>query len=175
MHAACTKPRRFLGASFLTVLLLTYLSWSGCNSLPAPLFRSRAPVDRAAQEDDIRETVFRYRMDRTKADGPFFLRIDGKDPTDTFMERFKNSTKIVKKATESYFKMDPPPGWVRDRSTDLQGMSFSVGSISWLSPLRVEVSGGMHCGALCGDRGTYLLQNKEGHWVVIEYKVQVIL
>ena len=142
-----------------------------CPSLPAPPFASRSPIDRAIQEDDIRESVFRYRMDNPHRDGPFFLSINGKDPSDTFMARFANADRKVKKTSQSYFKKDPFPGWLRDRSTDEQGVSFSVGAISWLSPERVEVGGDMYCGGLCADAGKYRLEKKQGRWVVVEYKV----
>jgi|SRR5579864_2340899 len=132
----------------------------------------RSPANRAIQEDDIRESVFRYRMDVPHRDGPFFLSIDGKDPSDTFMARFANADRKVKKASQSYFRKDPPPGWLRDRSTDEQGVSFSVGTISWLSLDRVEVRGGMYCGGLCADWGIYRLKKKSGRWAVEDYKVE---
>jgi hypothetical protein len=134
----------------------------------------RSPADRAMQEDEIRESVFRYRMDLRHRDGPFFLSIDGKDPNDTFMTRFANADRKVKKESQAYFKKDPPPGWLRDRSTDEQGVAFSVGAISWLSLNRVEVRGGMYCGGLCADWGIYRLKKKNGRWAVEDYKVEAV-
>lgn len=138
---------------FLAVFALTCLFCAGCDSIPINLSFLRSPADRAIQEDDIRESVFRYRRDHPHRKGPFFLSIDGKDPSDTFMARFANVDRKVKKASQSYFKEDPPPGRLCDRSTDEQGVSFSVGAISWLSLNRVEVGGGMYCGGLCADGG----------------------
>jgi len=66
----------------------------------------------------------------------------------------------VKKASQSYFKKEPFPGWLRDRSTDEQGVSFSVGPISWISPDQVGVRGGMYRGGLCADAGNYWLQKQ---------------
>jgi hypothetical protein len=132
----------------------------------------RSPADRAIQEDDIRESVFRYRMGYPKRNCPFFLSIDGKDPSDAFMRRFAALGRTVKKESESYFKKDQSNRWLRDRSTGEEGVAFSVGPISWLSSDRVEVSGGMYCGILCADGGVYRLKKKEGHWVVDEYKEQ---
>ena len=132
----------------------------------------RSPADRAIQEDDIRESIFRYRMNYPHRDGPFFLNIDGKDPSDTFMARFANVDRKVKKASQSYFRKDPSSGWLRDRSTDEQGVWFSVGAISWLSLDRVEVRGGMYCGGLCADWGVYRLKKKNGRWAVEDYKVE---
>lgn len=82
------------------------------------------------------------------------------------MSRFANADRKVKKASQSYFKEDQ----LRDRSTDEHGVWFSVGAISWLSLDRVEASGGMYCGSLCADGGTYRLRKKDGRWVVDGYK-----
>lgn len=169
-----TEPKAFSYTRFSTVLALVCAFSVGCPSTPPPFLFSRSPIDRSIQEDDIRESVVRYRIAVLKSNGPFFLSINGNDPSDTFLKRFAASGKTVKKASESYFKKDPFPGWLRDRSTDEKGMTFSVGSISWLSPDRVEVSGGMYCGGLCADGGIYGLKKKEGHWVVEGYKVQMV-
>ena len=171
-HAA--ERQAFLYARNSTILALACLISVGCASTAPPYFFSRSPSDRPIQEDDIRESVLRYRLNPSKSNGPFFLSINGHDPSDAFMRRFADSGRIVKKASESYFKKDPFPGWLRDRSTDEKGMSLWVGPINWLSSDRVEVRGGMYCGGLCADAGIYRLKKKEGHWVVVEYKVQMI-
>jgi hypothetical protein len=125
------------------------------------------------QEDDIREAVFRYRINQ-RPGGLFFLGIEGKDPGDAFMARFASVDQKVGKISQSYFKLDPPPGWLRDRSTDQQGVLFSVGHIRWLSPHRVEVRGGMYCGGLCADAGVYRLEKKEHGWIVVAYDVEMV-
>lgn len=142
--------------------------------LAAPMERFlsflRAPADHAIQEDNIRESVFRYRLEHAQGNGPFFLSIDGKDPSDTFMARFAALNKAVKKESNSYVKKEVLG--LRDRSTDEHGVSFSVGPISWLSTDRVEVTGGTYCGSLCADGGIYRLTKKNGHWMVVEYEEQ---
>ena len=130
----------------------------------------RSPADRAIQEDAIRESVFRYRMDVPHRDLAFFLNIDGKDPSDTFMARFDKADRKVKKASQSYFKRDPSGLWLRDRTTGEPGVELSVSTINWLSVYRVEVSGGMYCGGLCADGGIYRLSKKGGRWVVESYE-----
>lgn len=159
---------------FPTMLAIVCLFCAGCDSIPSSLSFLRSPADRAIQEDDIRESVFRYRMDHPHRDGPFFLSIDGKDPSDTFMARFANADRKVKKASQSYFKSTLPRTGLRDRSTDEHGVWFSVGAISWLSLDRVEASGGMYCGSLCADGGIYRLRKKNGHWVVESYEVHIV-
>ena len=32
----------------------------------------------------------------------------------------------------------------------------------------------MYCGGLCADAGKYRLEKKQGRWVVVEYKVEMI-
>src|SRR5208282_4858605 len=171
-------PRRsqaWLHGRLLPVFLaLTCVICGGCASIPQPLLSPRSPVDRPIQEDDIRESVFRYRMDLPKRNCPFFLSIDGKDPNDAFMRRFAALKTPVKKGSGSYFKKEPFPGWLLDRSNNERAISFSVGTISWMSLDRVEVRGGMYCGGLCADAGIYELRKKNGRWVVEEYKVEMV-
>jgi hypothetical protein len=157
---------------FLVVVTLVYLLCAGCASIPKSLSFSRSPADRAIQEDNIRESVFRYRIEQVKGNGPFFLSIDGKDPSDAFMARFATLKKKIKKASGSYIKKELLE--LRDRETDEKAISYSVGSISWMSLDRVEVRGGMYCGGLCADGGIYRLTKKDGRWVVESYEVQVV-
>ncbi len=174
MARCAAKPQAFLYARFSTILILACLFYVGCASIPPPFFLSRSPADRAIEEDDIRESVFRYRIEGAKSKGPFFLSINGKDPSETFMARFATSNKIVKKVSGSYFNKDAFPGWLRDRSTDQQGVSFSVGSVSWPSTDRVEVRGRMYCGGLCADAGIYRLRKMKGLWVEDQYEIQMV-
>ncbi len=147
---------------------------AGCSSvLPAHLF-SRVPADRINQEDDIREAVFRYRIELMQDSGIFFLSIDGKDPSDSFMTRFADLKSGVKKDSGSYVKKEPFPGWLRDRSTDEKAVSFFVDDISWISLDRVEVRGGKYCGGLCADAGIYRVVKRNDHWVVESYEVRVV-
>jgi hypothetical protein len=81
--------------------------------------------------------------------------------------------RIVKKASQSYVEEHPVPS-LRDRKSNQPGMSFSVGAITWLSPERVEVQGGMYCGGLCADAGEYSLEKRQGRWVVVKYKIEMV-
>ena len=169
------NPQRRCSLKRLSLLLAAaFTLYLGCASAPDSILAWRSPVDRSLQEDDIRESIIRYRMERLKGGGPVFLSIGDKDPSDSFMARFAGSKNKVKKASQSYFKKDPFPGWLRDRSTDEQGISFSVSSINWLSTDRVEARGGMYCGGLCADAGTYRVEKKRGRWVVVDYKVEMV-
>jgi len=167
------KPHGWLNDRRLSAFVaLTCLFCGGCGSTPWQCFFSRSPADRAIQEDDIRESVFRYRIEHLNGNGTIFLTIDDKDSSDAFMARFAVLNSTVKKASGSHFKKEPFPGWLRDRSTDEKAMTFSVGSICWMFLDRVEARGGMYCGGLCADWGIYRLRKKNGRWVVEQYEVR---
>jgi hypothetical protein len=84
----------------LSFVLIAFVFWAGAASYPTPLFAKQSP-DRAVEEHNVREAVFRYRMIGWKSKGPFFLSIDGKDPIDSFMARFASSKMTVKKESIS--------------------------------------------------------------------------
>jgi hypothetical protein len=138
--------------------------------VPALSVVSRAPVDRMIQEDDVREAVFRYRIESRNLSGPIFLSIDGKDPSDAFMMRFAQSNLPIKKASGAYLKALS----LRDRLTDQQAVELSVRSVSWISVDRVEVRGGFYCGGRCADAGIYRVGKRNGRWMVEKYEVQAI-
>jgi hypothetical protein len=146
-------------------------------ALPQPRLPDGLPrlsEDRRVEEDNIREAVFRYRIELEKSKRRVFLSIDGKDPGDDFMARFAALKPPAKKASGAYFKKEPFPGWLLDRSTDKRAVHLSVSSIKGLSEERVEVQGGSYCGGLCADAGVYLLVKKDGRWTVERYKVVVV-
>jgi len=60
----------------------------------------------AQTEDDIREAVFRLRMDRIDKNVPIFLTVDGRDPSDSFIARFSKLNRVVKKASQSYVQQE---------------------------------------------------------------------
>jgi hypothetical protein len=135
---------------------------------------SQVPQDLHAQEDDIREAIFRYRIGTNKSESSIFLKINGKDPSNEFMARFANSKLSVRKASGSYFKKDPFPGYLRDRKNENEAIEYSVGPVRWITATRVEVRGGMFCGGLCADAGTYQVTKTNGHWTVEKYNVKMI-
>src|SRR5437870_2918746 len=64
---------------------------------------SSAKLNRAKAPDEIRETVFRYQFAQFKHTGEqvYFIRISGEDPSDEFMQRFKEAKPVVKKNSQS--------------------------------------------------------------------------
>jgi hypothetical protein len=65
---------------------------------------------RAAQEDNIREAIFRYKMkDRASI---IFLSINNQDPSDAFMRRFSDVKLSVKKWSAIAPSKKPPQRWI---------------------------------------------------------------
>ena len=155
------------------IVLLVTLADGGCTYLPTRITFFSKPADHVAQENDIWEAVFRYRIDSMGSDFPFFLSIDGKDPSDSFMARFASSRAHVKKDSGSYYAKEPSPGSLRDRSTGEKAVRLSAGPVTWISSDLVEVRGGMYCGGLCADAGIYRLAKRNGLWTVEQYEARM--
>ena len=173
------------------IVVLASIVLGSCGEAPAPPRPvSRAPLDRAIQEDEIREAVFRYRISTRYAEfsqAPSFLSINGKDPSDEFMARFAGLKPPAKKGSGAYVKEDPmaefrgdpnkrPPleGMLRDRSNDKLAFALHIGEIGWITPTRVQVRGGTYCGWLCGDGGVFRVVKKNNKWLVEKYEQGVI-
>ena len=85
------------------------------------------------------------------------------------MARFANLNLGVKRLSESdHF---PLGGWV-DPSTGQRGVMLSVLSVKWSFWDRAEVTGGLHCGSLCGSGGVYEVVKSHGRWKVESYRQQ---
>lgn len=148
-----------------------------CTRTSPSLLPSRVVPDRQVQEEDIRESVFRYQIAHWYSNEEahaFFLSMDGKDPPQAFVQRFAGHIPQVKESSRSYFRKSPFPGWLRDKESGLKAALLSVGAISWLSPNLVEVEGGIYCGGLCGASGSYHLERQSGKWVVKNFEVRAI-
>jgi hypothetical protein len=119
----------------------------------------------------VYEAVFWYRIQQRGWTGSFFLRIDGVDPGDAFLARFRRAKAPVKKYSAAYIDNSFPA--VRDKSTGAAGYELYVTSMAWISPTKAEVLGGMYCSAICADDGIYYLsKEKNGRWVVTRYKMK---
>lgn len=171
-----SKPRwARLNSELLTaVALILYIFLAACAGAPLRPLASRVPPDRTVQEDKIREAVFLYLIKTRGYQGSIFLNIDGKNPDDEFMACFTGSKPLVKKASGAYFKKEPFPGWLRDRSNGQKAVELSVGAISWFTATKVEVRGGSYCGGLCGDWGVFRVVKKNSEWTVEEYEVRAV-
>ena len=157
----------------LCLAILLAIGCAGVSSGTAGASKTDTSISSAKGEDDIREAVFRYRMEKLRSDELIFLSINGRDPSNEFMARFARSQRKIKKASQSYVAQNGIPS-LRDRTSDQPGWKFSANAITWVSSGRVEVQGDMYCGGLCADSGRYVLERKQGRWVVIKYKVEQV-
>ena len=166
----CTPSNNRL---LIVFTLFFCLFLASCTTPSPPAIVARLPPDWNIQEDDIRESIFRYLI-KTRNSDLAFLSIDGRDPSNEFMARFAGSNFHMTKASGASFKKQPVPGWLRDRSSGKKAVELSVGPISWISITQVEVGGGSYCGGLCADAGVFRVVNKNGRWTVEQYEVRMV-
>jgi hypothetical protein len=125
---------------------------------------------RTKQDDDIREAVFRYLLDRfssvgQRSKGVFCLAVGekGADPSGEFMTRFAKDKLAVKKRSEC--TADPYNG-VADKNTGREGLIFHVAGMRWVSDAKVEVDGGYYEAGLSASGNTYTVVKRHGKWIV---------
>lgn len=151
-------------------VLVAMFSLSGC-------IRGHIGADaavRAAQENDIREAIFRYEMKDHRFPEVAFLSINNQEPSDAFMRRFSDTSVAVKKWSAIAPANKPPQRGIYDRDTGKSGVALSVGKITWTSDHGVVVAGGYYCGSLCAGGGDFYVTSKDGRWVVEKFDIKVI-
>ena len=131
-----------------------------------------------AQEEDLRESVFRYQFEHVEHDASglekgakfYFLsirgeklgRAEGQDPSNEFLKRFEGIIPTVKKVSQCS-KMSG----VRDKETGEEGLIvFQDGRIQWISDTEVEVGGGYYRGNQGSSSGEYRVVKEGSRWVV---------
>lgn len=145
--------------------------------LVAPIVSAVPAVnDRSAEEDDLRETVVRYQIANwdLRAD-VYFVEIQSKNPSPSFLRRFKDLNKPVMPKSASKEKRDVAGSHVfhvEERHTKKFGVVFEQGGIRWVDASTAEVEGGYVCATLCSADGIYRLTRKDGHWKVIRFDVR---
>jgi len=149
--------------AFLTILLALFST--ACVA---------APVNKAAEELDIREATFRYQFGKNasgqqQAAKNFYLAVPGggkgTDPDDAFMKRFAGNKPTVKRLSECDSSDDKG---VVDKKTGERGLIFTTGAIKWVSDTEVEISGGYYEAGLSASGNTYFLKKVDGKWKVIK-------
>jgi len=133
--------------------------------------------DRLAQEDSIREVVFRYQFDHNasglkKDAAAYCLSLsDGRtDPSDQFITRFKGNQPPVRKISECGLVNHV----VTDVTTGKRGLIFRVTQMRWISGKEVEVVGGYYEGGLSASGDTYRVVRQHGNWYVSEDRMNWI-
>ncbi len=138
------------------------------------------PVDRAAEENNIREAMFRNMISEKQdlqgqSDHYYFLSIqsdgsrDYRDPSDEFMKRFNGNAPMVKKVSEC---ADNAPRGVVDKASGTRGHILHLDRIKWLSDREVEMRWRDHTSGLNGYGGSCRLRWSVGNWILTSKKVE---
>ena len=139
----------------------------------------------SSEEETIREAMVRYQMQgwieggrqsekraKTAAEKAvaremnfkvFFVSINGKDPTNAFINRLRDLPRVIKKVSSSRADKEFD---VVDKATGQRGIIFRANQIRWLNKESVELDGGYVCGGRCGIWATYKLNRNNGKWAV---------
>lgn len=103
----------------------------------------------------------------------FFVSIEGKDPSDDVLARFKDIPRVTKKASESEIgEVQRMP--VVDKSSGERGIRFWADKVRWRGKDSADVEGGYHCDGLCGAGIRFRVKRKNGKWVVTSSKMEWI-
>ncbi|MEN6372640.1 MAG: hypothetical protein ABFD64_11585 [Armatimonadota bacterium] len=161
--------------SFLAVLiLLPSIAFTAVSPRFFELYKDMSVAtpqanDRSAQENVIKEAVFRYQIKQTK-DKIYFLSVGetgNADPSDEFMSRFKNNHPPVKKWSQSkYTSMQG----VRDKTTGARGVILTINSIKWKNGMNAEVEGSYFWNVRASAGYRYTVVKKNGVWTVVNTK-----
>jgi hypothetical protein len=121
-----------------------------------------------ADEDAIREAVFRYQFEHNASGqqqkaSAYFLSIgkDYKDPDDAFMARFVKHQPPVKKASQATGQLG-----VIDKETGQPGLKFRVESIKQVDEDKVIVEGGYYESGDSSSGNTYTVERIDHKWSV---------
>lgn len=143
---------------------------------------------RTAQEQDIREAVIRYQIGQWSRRDPknksvdkdyakqkdadrsnlavCFISINGRDPSDEFLKRFRDLPMAVKKfsrANEHFV--------ISDGKTHEEGIILAISEIRWQSDSLVQVDGRFRTCSSCSWSQTYTIRLENGKWVVASSKL----
>jgi hypothetical protein len=123
---------------------------------------------RTAQEDNIREAAFRYLFLHNasglqQAAQVFCLSVNGRDPADMFMSRFRNEKPRVLRSSDC-----SKGGWngVRDRRTGEEGLLFELTDVYWYSDDEVYVDGSYYSAPLSAAGYSWRVLHERSGWVV---------
>jgi hypothetical protein len=156
-----------MNRTFRTALVLVLLIICGCSP-------DRETTD-LSEEDQIRETVFRYQFDVNvsglgDAANAYFLSVEGdKDPSAELLKQFEGHHPPVKPVSAS--TLEPGTAQVLDRESGLPGLAFRITEIRWLADDEVEVDGGYEEASESGSGNTYRAMKRRGQWEVVEHQM----
>ena len=170
--AKSTRNRHWARLFLIGMWVLT----TACSSTTRLTPLVRAPADRGAEEEEIRESIVRYQIAHwyTNVEAEvFFVSVEDADPSPEFLHRFFGMPRGV----EGGSRADTPKGsqrWVLEKSTRKHGALLFLSAIQWHSTDLVKVDGGFYCGVTCAATGEYRVQRKSEHWTVTNFDVSLI-
>lgn len=131
--------------------------------------------DKLADEQDIKEAVFRYQFEHNgsglqKNAKVYFLSLNqGRDPSDDFMNRFRDHVPPVRKVSQASMSAEG----VIDKRTRERGLLFRItGGVQWLSENEVEVAGGYFESGQSASRSVYNVRRVNDKWAVQKEKIK---
>lgn len=134
---------------------------------------------RAAEEDNIREAVFRHQFEHNASGQQrhahaYCLAImtgdQHKDPSHRFMTRFSHHKPSVRKASDCHWTEIQ----VVENRWGRSALIFFVSDITWVSDTEVTVNGGYEEGNVSSSGNTYTVVKEKGKWTVVKDRMNVI-
>jgi hypothetical protein len=173
-----------------SIILLASLTVTGCGHSPPPKTAApsavthvvssanEAPNAQAAalepdrsQEDAIREVVIRDLLKKADSREIFFLMFDrDTDPSAPFLARFADLKLRIRKRSDAHGvkSTDDDHQFWFDRSTGQPGSLVGATELRWIDQSQVEVEGVSYTGKLNASGFLYVIENKDGKWVVVK-------
>jgi hypothetical protein len=128
----------------------------------------RRQMEEWVRSSDKGEAEAKNKIEREVAGGlnfkVFFISLNGKDPTDEFVNRFRDIPRSIRKISSEM--QGKGPHTPHDRTTGIAGIVFSADKIHWVTKDSAEVEGGYYCGGLCAGGYTFTVERKDGQWAV---------
>ena len=122
---------------------------------------------RGAQDDAIRETVYRYQIKNFDLVVAYhFIAVNGKNPPASVLQRLHGEQPPVLPVSDAE-RIKKPMRLIQNRNDFKQGVLFNQGQIKWISDTKADVDGGFECGDICDEAsGVYHVSRVENKWIV---------
>ncbi len=159
-----------LSIRYRALLALPLPFVSACSGA-GPLVPTDA-VERASQELDILEAVFRYQFDHNASSATalgtadfYFLSLEEhRDPPPELLTRFNGHSPPVEPVSSA----DPDASFgVKHKQKGGQGIILRLESVRWIDDNTVEVDGGYYEASRSASGNTYRAERRDGGWIVV--------
>lgn len=135
--------------------------------------------DRATQELDILEAVFRHQFEHNASSATAQRRVEclflslhkDHDPPTELLARFKDHTPPVEPVSAA-----APERWygIRHKQNGRHGIIVLVDRIRWIDADTVEVEGGYYEGSTSASGNVYRVERRDGTWAVVDDRMNWI-